>query len=265
MFEGHDTTTSGISWFLYCMALNPEHQDRCREEAREILGDRDSFQWWVSLQGSPVCPAHLQAISVLSGVIIDDTKPSWKPGEGNSICPVACNAWMLPWVPFPIAVFSNVSNVKKVVNRRPTSDDSDGRTWLPFWVPGEKRVQTEDEQSWENQGSWLLTCLWIVMCSLQTPMLKERMLFSKLHWIETELFCLWFKLNSLTQCYWCWPFFAAGSLGTSHPSAFTSFSPCLLFLVITWARLWAGVQKMLSWWEKFRFIWGKHTIPGSKI
>ncbi|ELV12707.1 cytochrome P450 4B1 [Tupaia chinensis] len=45
MFEGHDTTTSGISWFLYCMAQNPEHQHRCREEVREILGDRDSFQW----------------------------------------------------------------------------------------------------------------------------------------------------------------------------------------------------------------------------
>ncbi|XP_032969857.1 cytochrome P450 4B1 [Rhinolophus ferrumequinum] len=45
MFEGHDTTTSAISWFLYCMARYPEHQDRCREEVREILGDRDSFQW----------------------------------------------------------------------------------------------------------------------------------------------------------------------------------------------------------------------------
>ncbi|XP_057640718.1 cytochrome P450 4B1 [Chionomys nivalis] len=45
MFEGHDTTTSGISWFLYCMALYPEHQQRCREEIREILGDKDSFQW----------------------------------------------------------------------------------------------------------------------------------------------------------------------------------------------------------------------------
>ncbi|XP_012999667.2 cytochrome P450 4B1 isoform X1 [Cavia porcellus] len=45
MFEGHDTTTSGISWFLYCMALYPEHQQRCREEAREILGDQDSFKW----------------------------------------------------------------------------------------------------------------------------------------------------------------------------------------------------------------------------
>lgn len=45
MFEGHDTTTSGISWFLYCMAKCPEHQHRCREEVREVLGDRDSVQW----------------------------------------------------------------------------------------------------------------------------------------------------------------------------------------------------------------------------
>uniref|UniRef100_H2N7I0 Cytochrome P450 family 4 subfamily B member 1 n=1 Tax=Pongo abelii TaxID=9601 RepID=H2N7I0_PONAB len=45
MFEGHDTTTSGISWLLYCMALYPEHQHRCREEVCKILGDQDSFQW----------------------------------------------------------------------------------------------------------------------------------------------------------------------------------------------------------------------------
>jgi cytochrome P450 family 4 subfamily B polypeptide 1 len=45
MFEGHDTTTSGISWFLYCMTLYPEHQQHCREEVHEILGDQHSFQW----------------------------------------------------------------------------------------------------------------------------------------------------------------------------------------------------------------------------
>uniref|UniRef100_G1Q3L9 Uncharacterized protein n=1 Tax=Myotis lucifugus TaxID=59463 RepID=G1Q3L9_MYOLU len=39
-----DTVTSGISWFLSYMALNP-HQHHCREEVCEILGDRDSFQW----------------------------------------------------------------------------------------------------------------------------------------------------------------------------------------------------------------------------
>lgn len=79
--ENSDTVTSGISCFLHCMALNPEHQQHCRKEVCEILRDRDSFQWQVSLPGSPVCPAQLQAVSVLSGVIADDTGPSWKPGE----------------------------------------------------------------------------------------------------------------------------------------------------------------------------------------
>ncbi|XP_043860140.1 cytochrome P450 4B1-like [Dromiciops gliroides] len=45
MFEGHDTTTSSISWFLYCMALYPEHQTLCRKEIQEILQGRDTVQW----------------------------------------------------------------------------------------------------------------------------------------------------------------------------------------------------------------------------
>ncbi|CAH2310734.1 cytochrome P450 4B1-like [Pelobates cultripes] len=45
MFEGHDTTASGISWILYCMAKYPEHQQKCREEIREILGKRDTMEW----------------------------------------------------------------------------------------------------------------------------------------------------------------------------------------------------------------------------
>nr|XP_033772205.1 cytochrome P450 4B1-like [Geotrypetes seraphini] len=45
MFEGHDTTSSGISWILYCMAKYPEHQEKCREEIQEILGDRDTVEW----------------------------------------------------------------------------------------------------------------------------------------------------------------------------------------------------------------------------
>ncbi|NXR15866.1 CP4B1 protein, partial [Semnornis frantzii] len=45
MFEGHDTTASGISWLFYCLALHPEHQARCREEIQGILGDRKTLQW----------------------------------------------------------------------------------------------------------------------------------------------------------------------------------------------------------------------------
>ncbi|XP_062995297.1 cytochrome P450 4B1-like [Elgaria multicarinata webbii] len=45
MFEGHDTTASGISWLLYCLAQNKEHQQRCREEIKAILGDRGTIQW----------------------------------------------------------------------------------------------------------------------------------------------------------------------------------------------------------------------------
>ncbi|XP_068095202.1 cytochrome P450 4B1-like [Hyperolius riggenbachi] len=45
MFEGHDTTASGISWLLYCMAKYPEHQEKCREEIREVLGDRNTVEW----------------------------------------------------------------------------------------------------------------------------------------------------------------------------------------------------------------------------
>uniref|UniRef100_A0A8D2ITA1 Cytochrome P450 n=1 Tax=Varanus komodoensis TaxID=61221 RepID=A0A8D2ITA1_VARKO len=45
LFEGHHTTTSGISWILYAMAQNPEHQQRCREEIKDIVKGRDTLHW----------------------------------------------------------------------------------------------------------------------------------------------------------------------------------------------------------------------------
>ncbi|XP_069340473.1 cytochrome P450 4F3-like [Eulemur rufifrons] len=47
MFEGHDTTASGLSWVLYHLARHPEHQERCRQEVRELLRDREptEIEW----------------------------------------------------------------------------------------------------------------------------------------------------------------------------------------------------------------------------
>ncbi|XP_073909949.1 cytochrome P450 4F2-like isoform X2 [Castor canadensis] len=47
MFEGHDTTASGLSWVLYNLAKHPEYQERCRQEVRELLRDRDpkDIEW----------------------------------------------------------------------------------------------------------------------------------------------------------------------------------------------------------------------------
>ncbi|XP_002735912.1 ultra-long-chain fatty acid omega-hydroxylase-like [Saccoglossus kowalevskii] len=47
MFEGHDTTASGISWIFYNLASHPEHQEKCRREIDDILDkkDTDEIEW----------------------------------------------------------------------------------------------------------------------------------------------------------------------------------------------------------------------------
>ncbi|KAF1533045.1 Leukotriene-B4 omega-hydroxylase 3, partial [Eudyptes sclateri] len=47
MFEGHDTTASGLAWLLYNLARHPQYQERCRQEVRELLKGRDveEIEW----------------------------------------------------------------------------------------------------------------------------------------------------------------------------------------------------------------------------
>ena len=44
MFEGHDTTASGIIWTLYNLALHPEHQEMCRREVDAIFEQKDNIE-----------------------------------------------------------------------------------------------------------------------------------------------------------------------------------------------------------------------------
>ena len=45
VFEGHDTTASGLAWTLYCLARHPGHQEKCRKEAQEVLQGRTDVTW----------------------------------------------------------------------------------------------------------------------------------------------------------------------------------------------------------------------------
>ena len=43
LFEGHDTTASGISWCLYNLARHPEYQQKCRNEVNVVIGEKDEI------------------------------------------------------------------------------------------------------------------------------------------------------------------------------------------------------------------------------
>ncbi|XP_067876968.1 ultra-long-chain fatty acid omega-hydroxylase-like isoform X4 [Heterodontus francisci] len=54
MFEGHDTTASGISWVLYNLARHPEYQDKCRDEIEQLMEENDHSEVeWDDLSRMP--------------------------------------------------------------------------------------------------------------------------------------------------------------------------------------------------------------------
>ena len=54
MFEGHDTTASGLSWMMVNMARHPEYQSRCRQEIDALIDTKqtDDIEWYVTFPGA---------------------------------------------------------------------------------------------------------------------------------------------------------------------------------------------------------------------
>ncbi|XP_072050354.1 uncharacterized protein [Amphiura filiformis] len=53
MFEGHDTTASGLSWMMVNMALHPEYQSKCRKEVDELMEIKSEKLEWDDLAKLP--------------------------------------------------------------------------------------------------------------------------------------------------------------------------------------------------------------------
>lgn len=54
MFEGHDTTSSAISWIIYTIAGHPSHQAKCRQELQDLMRGRPShYIEWNDLSRMP--------------------------------------------------------------------------------------------------------------------------------------------------------------------------------------------------------------------
>ena len=53
LFEGHDTTASGISWTLYLLAKHTEIQNKAWTEIDDVLSGRNYLSWFVWFYDTP--------------------------------------------------------------------------------------------------------------------------------------------------------------------------------------------------------------------
>ncbi|XP_060075721.1 cytochrome P450 4B1-like [Ylistrum balloti] len=78
LFEGHDTTSSGLSWAIFCLARYPDYQQMVFEEVNEVMGDRAEVEWG-DLPKTPKLTMFLKEVlrmySPVTGVSRGLTKP----------------------------------------------------------------------------------------------------------------------------------------------------------------------------------------------
>lgn len=92
MFEGHDTTASGLSFILYCLACHPEHQKMCREEIIQALDGKDTMEWedLSKIPYTTMCIKEcLRLYPPVPGISRQTTKPMTFP-DGRTL-PKGCN------------------------------------------------------------------------------------------------------------------------------------------------------------------------------
>uniref|UniRef100_A0A8C6TDY2 aromatase n=1 Tax=Neogobius melanostomus TaxID=47308 RepID=A0A8C6TDY2_9GOBI len=78
MFEGHDTTASGLTFILYCLTCHPEHQQICREEISQVLGSKNSVEWedLSKIPYTTMCiKVSLRLYPLVPAVLRNSTKP----------------------------------------------------------------------------------------------------------------------------------------------------------------------------------------------
>ncbi|XP_076238266.1 cytochrome P450 4g15 [Calliopsis andreniformis] len=93
MFEGHDTTASGSSFFLSMMGCHPDIQEKVIQELDEIFGDSDrpaTFQDTLQMKYLERCLLETLRMYPPVPIIARDIKTDLKLASGDYVVPAGC-------------------------------------------------------------------------------------------------------------------------------------------------------------------------------